>query len=145
VVKFNVIEPPEILNLLQKEGFVKLKEEQMRYAPMFVRTYSVHLTEKGEPYRQKSTKDAHVVRMCVLEVEEVTGIQQNADKTRAEVHYTVKSTNFSPFAALQPKGPCFRLFSDKKATLEKAVFSDIAKLALFDDGWRVVSLGIGAK
>lgn len=80
------------------------------------------------------------VLMCIADLHDITGIRQSADKTQADVHFTVKISGTTAFSLLAADGhPCLISFRSAKAGRPSGQFPFIAKMALFDDGWRVVS------
>jgi hypothetical protein len=80
------------------------------------------------------------VLMCIADLHDITGIRQSADKTQADVHFTVKISGATAFSLLGTDGhPCLVSFQSAKAGRPLSLFPFIAKMALFDDGWRVVS------
>lgn len=80
------------------------------------------------------------VLMCIADLHEITGIRQSADKTQADVHFTVKISEATAFALLATDGhPCLVSFQSVAAGRPAELFPFVAKMALFDDGWRVVS------
>jgi len=132
------------LNRLVSDGLITLGEPKRAVAGMPVYTLRVALTEKGKQFLAskevagQAGDKQRVVVMCVMDFHEITGIQQNAQKTEADVHLTIKVSKVSGFAVLNPDSPCAVVLNGKGEGPEKNLLSQVMKMVLFDDGWRVV-------
>jgi hypothetical protein len=90
----------------------------------------IKLTEKGEKFVVgQSTSGNPLVKLCVIESYEVTGIEKPTENS-AIVHFTIKTKSITPFGLAAPK-----ITSSKNNTF-------MAKMSLFDDGWRLTGVAI---
>ncbi len=121
----------------ESAGAIKLTKYNQPYQVWPI--YDVALTEIGAKFKAQDQKGAEkntvTVVACKIDFGEVTGIEQSADKTKADVHFDLVSTGPTPFAQLDVDGLCSRPF--RKATTKAP---HIAKMSLFDDGWRIVDV-----
>ena len=85
------------------------------------RTIKVELTNEGKQYLVRQNKDQYTVKICDITFGEVTGIQTQEQFKVAEVQYTLKRENPTPFAIEISQNPINRT----------------ATFSLYDDGWRV--------
>lgn len=84
-------------------------------------TIKVELTDEGRKYLVKGDKEKYIVKINDIVFGEVTGIQTHKELNMAEVEFTLKRVNPTPFNNA----------SKQQFITQKASFS------LFDDGWRV--------
>ncbi len=88
----------------------------------------IKLTEKGKKFViGESASGNPVVKLCAIESYAVTGIEQPIEQT-AIVHFTIKTKDITPFGQAAPK------------TCASKNNAFMAKLSLFDDGWRLVGV-----
>lgn len=134
----------DAMNGLSSEGLITLGKPNRPIAGMPIHTMEVGLTEKGKQFLSSKAKveqgghKAWVMVGCVVDFNEITGIQHNAPKTEADVHLTVKVSKISPFAVLDRNSLCGHVLHGKGEGRERNLVSQVMKMALFDDGWRVV-------
>lgn len=86
------------------------------------------ITEKGRPFllgtKQVRAGTEATVRLCEMDISEVTGIALDTDAKSARVEYTLRYINITPFGANLGATP-------------EARFPLAASLRLYDDGWRI--------
>lgn len=85
------------------------------------KTIKAELTNEGRKYLVGQNKEKYIVKICELSFGEVTGIQTNEQYKIAEVSYTLKRGNMTPFAINVSQNPINRT----------------ATFSLYDDGWRI--------
>jgi len=84
-------------------------------------TIKVELTNEGRKYLVQENKDYYTIKICEITFGEVTGIQTNEQSGIAEVNYTLKRENITPFGINISQTPLNRMTS----------------FSLYDDGWRI--------
>lgn len=137
-----------LLGRLQGAGLVTVKQRSLG-GGVFI-DYEIRLTDKGAEYLpsprtvEAAAKKAGnkgvgpLVTVCFLDFDEITGIQQNADKTEALVHFRLKAQKVNAFAMLATeKHPCRIAFNGKGEGADNNLIARTQTMALFDDGWRV--------
>lgn len=78
------------------------------------------LTEKGKKYITNNNK----VILATYEFGEITGIVEEKESNTAEVNYTVKRTNITPFGQLA-------------FNMNEETYNRTANFTKYDDGWRI--------
>jgi len=105
---------------LLKSGVIEFKKRRYEYNMLF--------TKKGMSYVHKETKsyfgEYYHVASCILQFDEVTGIQLNTMMPQAGVNFNVTRTKVTPFGK-------FKGYENGQVIKENIYFE------LFDDGWRI--------
>ncbi len=118
------------LDELQAKGLISVGEIQENQGQGHFLIATVSLTDAGKKYLVAETaagfqvKAGYQVKINEIVFGEVTGIQMNEQFKVAEVYYTLKKANGTPFGGNVSTEPIER----------KATFT------LFDDGWRIQKL-----
>jgi hypothetical protein len=93
-----------------------------------------NMTSEGQKYYIKKEKggmfqdySSHVVKTCELVLDEITGIKEIPEFNVAEVEFTLKQTNLTPFADVFPSSR----IQKRKCT---------ASFQKYNDGWRVSNI-----
>ncbi len=118
-----------LLETLEKENCITIEilrsEPKEIYGIMYGRrefsnteSYKAVFTNKAKPY-----VDGNLVKVSTLEFGEITGIIERGELNIAEVNYTVKRDNITPFGLAYKINP---EILNRSATFTK-----------FDDGWRI--------
>lgn len=131
-------EDEQMLNGFKNLGIITIRERNVPYTygtryPYAYIELTVTLTSEGEKYIIDRNEWAYSVKTCEITVGEITGIQNKEQSKTAEVLYTLKKINCTPFGDYyfsmeKPKSEWERMQNDR---LNRKVFS------LFDDGWRI--------
>jgi hypothetical protein len=103
------------------KGLITISESEERKGECHYLWVNTNLTNEGRKYLVKESGGVHEVKIYELAFGEVTGIQINEQFKAAEVEYTLKKVNISPFSGNISMEPI------KKR----------ASFALYDDGWRI--------
>lgn len=113
------------LTALRNKGLIVVTlKERIGFGLMSAETYSVALTESGKKFLLKTFQSGELVmKACERKVLEVTGIEQEGDKS-AVAHFTYQAINPTPF---QYESGCSG----------KGDREGLVALSLFDDGWRI--------
>ena len=77
------------------------------------------------------------IKLADKEFLEVTGILLSEDKTRAQVDYTWRYTNITPFGKHWGEELGGKQWEGKRISTED-VHKESARMILDDDGWRIV-------
>lgn len=106
---------------LKSNGLISIGEKTERSGECTYFYATTNLTDEGKKFLVKESNGIHEVKTCDLNFGEVTGIQIHEQLKTAEVDYTLKVANITPFGKNISTQPIYR----------KATFT------LYDDGWRI--------
>lgn len=124
---------------VESTGAIKLTKVNQPYQVWPI--YDISITEVGAKFKAQNQNGAEkntvAVVACTIDLGEVTGIEQSADKTKAAVYFDLVSKGPTPFAQLDVNGNGLCSRPIRKATTKAP---HIAKMSLFDDGWRIVDV-----
>jgi hypothetical protein len=109
------------LNEWQSKGLITIGESSGKSGACHSLGATTTLTDEGKKYLVTRTGGVSEVRTNDVAFGEVTGIQVNEQFKVAEVDYTLKNVNLTPFGSGTSTAPI----------VQKAMFR------LFDDGWRL--------
>jgi hypothetical protein len=139
----------EALEAMAREGVISYKHLGEKF--LSGDEVSVSLTEEGKKY---AIGDAEViktgtfaganlvkVKLCEQQFVEVTGIALSEGKKEAEVDFTWKYSNVTPFGKNWEErgfGGSFSLSSSKKEFTDGKLNPEKVHMKLYDDGWRLV-------
>lgn len=130
---------------LKREGYINfdvkinIKEKYQEktagmgkvYMGTFIRNKDIvtfTITNKGKPYLVKEGTDKYILKVCDIEMGEITGIKMEGE-SKATVYFTIKPINITPFGSVKTYKE--KPYTDKYITNHAAVFE------LYDDGWRI--------
>ncbi len=113
----------KVLITLKEKGLINISEtvEQEREYDEDNTYAIVLLTDEGKKYLIKEDDVKYIVKTCEITFGEITGIQMQEQVKLAEVNYTLKRINFTPFG------------NEGSQETENRT----ASFTLFDDGWRM--------
>lgn len=109
------------LDDLQAKGLIVVGESKQHSGECNYLWATVTLTDNGKKYLVNDSGGAYQVKVDDLQFGEVTGVQVNEQFKVAEVDYTLKKANSTPFGSDESTSPTSRR----------------ASFVLFDDGWRI--------
>jgi hypothetical protein len=109
------------LNEWRSKGLITIGESSGKSGACNSLGATTTLTDEGKKYLAAQSGGASDVKAYDIAFGEVTGIQVNEQFKIAEVDYTLKNVNITPFGAGTSTEP----------VAQKAMFR------LFDDGWRI--------
>lgn len=109
------------MEALKQKGLVTLGQEIRKSGKCTYEYTTISLTPEGQRYLVREADDGYAVRMYTLTFSEVTGVRTMDELKIAEVPYTLKIEDVTPFSDDPPREPVQR-----SATFQ-----------LFDDGWRI--------
>ncbi len=121
-----------MITFFQNKGLVAINEQtQSDTSTVFllgttIRTYvweNIELTDLGKKYFEHSTKEGYKVRIWDIDFGQIDGIKDINDDKNAEVTYTVKKINITPFG---------KFFVDDPTNANL-----VALFSKYDDGWKI--------
>jgi hypothetical protein len=112
-----------VLIALKEKGLINISEtvEQEREYDEDNTYAIVLLTDEGRKYLINESKEKFIVKTCEITFGEITGIQMQEQVKVAEVNYTLKRINCTPFG------------NEGSQEIENRTDS----FSLLDDGWRI--------
>lgn len=122
---------------LQKSPLLKVEEAPSLVFPIF----SLEFTDAGKKLL-KTGGEGRTVRACTVKMGEITGLQFDGNKRKAEVEFEllVEVNDFARF--LTPGGDferaCIDAVNSNGQKNNSASIKSKKNMSLFDDGWRVV-------
>jgi hypothetical protein len=126
----NTIKPKsDFFKTLENEGLITISKSTDRYRAdhdeygrfiIYGESYYYHafFTDKAKPYII-----GNQVKLATIEFGEITGIVERKELNIAEVNYTSKRKNITPFGMAH--------------NLKEATFSFTVTFTKYDDGWRI--------
>lgn len=110
------------LENLQAKGLITLQDDEKHEDNGLVWVFkSAVLTNEGKKFLINEDDSKYIIKTCVIDFGEITGIQTQEQLKTAYVGYTLMRTNISPFAKNVSSQP-----------INKSV-----NFSLYDDGWRI--------
>jgi hypothetical protein len=86
--------------------------------------FKAELTPKGKEYFLEEVEtNIILVKLADIEFGKITGVKTNPERNTAQVEYTVKRSNITPFGELQE--------------LQEETIPKYASFEKYDDGWRL--------
>lgn len=147
-----IVEVPKSMQVVSFEGSALIGEfqkstlvtaKQSSNPGDVFRVYRFEFTEAGRKYLTDAPA-GRTVRACTITMGDITGIQFDADKRKAEVEFDVHVEPNEFAKLLAPKNEFAKACTSTEksnAAHQKTAAAKVKarrNLALFDDGWRVV-------
>ena len=110
---------------LQSQGFITLKDDEY-YDDCNDLYTNVLLTEKGKKDLIKEDDGIYTIKLCSIEFGDITGIVEYKEFGGADVHYTLKRTDYTDF------GKMVNGNKEQPETIER-----LANFTKYDNGWRM--------